>query len=849
MLTADSPVNLLTNGGFEAGKPAYWRAEGSGATWTTEQSRTPAYSLKLSGEGAAAWVMDEAVRNWSPRYPGNAELQFGAWVKTEGVNTNPASDEEKFQIVLEFFDVAGGTNLLGEAVVIDLPQEAASSGGWVKVDNTTLGAITLPQDAQSARITVRKGAAATGTVYVDDWFVTTTTPDVWAGDLFNANVDAGDTWYYWWDCFSCGRADWPENQPFIQTVSDEAAHTGTYSLKLEQNVTEATESVAISERVPVTAGEPVLVSFWVKTEGVPEPEKIGDPEAGDYNIGMTALWYENLSGGAAGWGEIGGVDIRLNGEYNEQVIPLAKREASTGWTQYAFVVYPKEGAVGMELRLRYWHAFEGTTYWDDVFVAPVSSVLGVLPNLLTNGGFEAGKPAYWRAEGSGATWTTEQSRTPAYSLKLSGEGAAAWVMDEAVRNWSPRFPGNAELQFGAWVKTEGVNTNPASDEEKFQIVLEFFDVAGGTNLLGEAVVIDLPQAEASSGGWVKVDNTTLGAITLPQDAQSARITVRKGAAATGTVYVDDWFVATTTPDVWAGDLFNANVDAGDTWYYWWDCFSCGEAGWPENQPFIQTVSDEAAHTGTYSLKLEQNVTEATESVAISERVPVTAGEPVLVSFWVKTEGVPEPEKIGDPEAGDYNIGMTALWYENLSGGAAGWGEIGGVDIRLNGEYNEQVIPLAKREASTGWTQYAFVVYPKEGAVGMELRLRYWHAFEGTTYWDDVSIVTLGGGSLTGTAIEEEPGTNELPGRYLLHQNYPNPFNPTTMLRFDLPEATHATLAVYNLLGQRVATLVDGLMRAGQHEVQFDASGLPSGTYLYVLRTANHVETRRMVLVK
>ncbi|MDX1739692.1 MAG: T9SS type A sorting domain-containing protein, partial [Rhodothermales bacterium] len=199
--------------------------------------------------------------------------------------------------------------------------------------------------------------------------------------------------------------------------------------------------------------------------------------------------------------------------------------------------------------------------------------------------------------------------------------------------------------------------------------------------------------------------------------------------------------------------------------------------------------------------------------------------------------------------GDYNVGLTVLWYDNLEGGAAGWGEIGGADVRLNGEYNSQVIPLATREATTGWKQYAHVVYPPDDAVGLEMRVRYWHKFTGKTYWDDVAIMTLGGNTLIGTGVEED-GTREVPSTFMLHQNFPNPFNPSTTIAFDMPQSAAVTLSVYNVLGQRVATLVDNkVVPAGRQQVAFDASGLPSGVYLYVLGTRDRTEARTMVLLK
>ncbi len=468
-------------------------------------------------------------------------------------------------------------------------------------------------------------------------------------------------------------------------------------------------------------------------------------------------------------------------------------------------------------------------------------------NLLSNGGFEAEKPAYWDADGAGALWSDDVARTPGRSLALSGNASASWTQDEAVRNWVPRIIGNQEILVGGYVRTEGVNTNPASDADKFQLVFEFFN-ASGTDLLGEPLVLDVPQDQATSGDWVEISNLQVGPLTLPEDATSVRITFRKGASATGTAYLDDLFVRNAGEGGdWPGGFFNTNMDAGDTWYYWWDGFDTGNADWPDGQPFVQTVTDEEAHTGQYSLKIEQNDPTASESVAISERVPVTAGEPVLVSFWVKTEDVLHPDSIG---TADYNIGLTALWYNQIESGSAGYGEIGGLDIRLNGDYNPNVIPLAPRVASSGWTQYAFVVYPRAEAVAMELRLRYWHHFEGITYWDDVFIGSLGGDALITTAIEDFAGGDEVPGAYRLHANYPNPFNPTTTLAFTIGQPQEVTLEVFNVLGQRVATLLQNdLVSAGRHEVAFDAARLPSGTYLYVLKTSHGVEARTMVLVK
>jgi hypothetical protein len=90
---------------------------------------------------------------------------------------------------------------------------------------------------------------------------------------------------------------------------------------------------------------------------------------------------------------------------------------------------------------------------------------------------------------------------------------------------------------------------------------------------------------------------------------------------------------------------------------------------------------------------------------------------------------------------------------------------------------------------------------------------------------------------------------DLASEYVLSQNYPNPFNPSTTISFNLPQSGNVTLTVYNVLGQQVATLVNGALSAGTHSVPFDASRLASGVYVYELRAGSFVQQKRMMLVK
>ncbi len=90
---------------------------------------------------------------------------------------------------------------------------------------------------------------------------------------------------------------------------------------------------------------------------------------------------------------------------------------------------------------------------------------------------------------------------------------------------------------------------------------------------------------------------------------------------------------------------------------------------------------------------------------------------------------------------------------------------------------------------------------------------------------------------------------DTPGRFALLPAYPNPFNPSTTITYDLAAASDVTLDVFDMLGQRVRRLAGGSREAGRYEVEFDATGLPSGLYVYRLVAGSHTETRSMMLLK
>jgi hypothetical protein len=115
---------------------------------------------------------------------------------------------------------------------------------------------------------------------------------------------------------------------------------------------------------------------------------------------------------------------------------------------------------------------------------------------------------------------------------------------------------------------------------------------------------------------------------------------------------------------------------------------------------------------------------------------------------------------------------------------------------------------------------------------------------GTTRSD---MGAYGGGDSAFVGIgEQEP---MIPADFMIFQNFPNPFNPATTIEYDLPNVSHVTLEIFDILGRKVQTLADGRQEPGRLRVVWDAGRYPSGIYFYRLKANEFVETKKMVLLK
>jgi hypothetical protein len=487
-----------------------------------------------------------------------------------------------------------------------------------------------------------------------------------------------------------------------------------------------------------------------------------------------------------------------------------------------------------------WRIF---VFWHAVlFLLIVGTAFGQNNNMLPNGSFESGRPSLWTAEeGDGAvlTWAEGEGQHGSHALKIEKTGTgemSRWMSGNNVRYWVTEIGAGVDIKVGALVKTEGVNTNPADDDAKWQIKYWFYD--GEDNLIGgEPYVLDIDQSAASLDWYA--DTNGVGELNLPVDAKKMYISAEAGPNATGTVWFDTFIFVGR--DGWAGQNWNGFVDADEGWQYW-----IAPGGGNDGNTFFpgSGVTSEEARTGDYSLKIHAPVgREPGELVWISETVPIPAmseGKQYVLSAWVRTEDV-IPDSVANSS---YALGFTWTWHSQMFEDGGGWNEISGEDYRF-----------ALTQTEQGWTKYqAIMTVPNNDVTAVSIRPRSWHVFTGTAYYDDFAVyeileapVSVPGG--------RDPNTGEgIAREFRLLQNYPNPFNPATVIEYYLPMETDVRLDVYNMLGQRVKTLVNEVQSAGTYSVTWNATdinnlGVASGVYIYKLQAGDSVLTRKMVLIR
>ena len=165
-------------------------------------------------------------------------------------------------------------------------------------------------------------------------------------------------------------------------------------------------------------------------------------------------------------------------------------------------------------------------------------------------------------------------------------------------------------------------------------------------------------------------------------------------------------------------------------------------------------------------------------------------------------------------------------------------------LKIPGGTTQEALRIRKVDSystkSGSGVRVGYIILAKNGA-SVQFNVADTSVVSGTT-----GVYSLQWTGATLTAVRQ---VSSAPVSFGLAQNYPNPFNPSTMIHFTVPERQAVTLRVYNLLGEEVATLVDQVVNAGENVVEFKATGLATGMYLYKLQAGSAMQTKRMLLVR
>jgi endonuclease I len=175
-------------------------------------------------------------------------------------------------------------------------------------------------------------------------------------------------------------------------------------------------------------------------------------------------------------------------------------------------------------------------------------------------------------------------------------------------------------------------------------------------------------------------------------------------------------------------------------------------------------------------------------------------------------------------------------------------------IRNSGLSTLSVLNIGLQSATPNFQIGSFVnAVPADSF--QQVMIRFTPTTPGQTYSNTIVVQSNDPGEgiinipIVGTSTTTSVSNNSTPAGFTLSQNYPDPFNPTTTIEFVLPSQSQTRLFIYDLLGREIATLIDGVMPAGDHSVVWNASGIASGVYLYTLTSGEHSITRKLVLIR
>jgi len=288
--------------------------------------------------------------------------------------------------------------------------------------------------------------------------------------------------------------------------------------------------------------------------------------------------------------------------------------------------------------------------------------------------------------------------------------------------------------------------------------------------------------------------------------------------------------ATQTGLRWIDVLTDARGSTGPSWIRM------------SRQVVVLPSEDFAIHRGELASGWEARVGDIDLSATAPQQarpsIGLDVGEP-SVRFWSVLLGTEEPVRLFGYESIRFSVLLQDIAFGSTTSsftlriGAGRWDLTEFLDL-----------------TEESWQQ---VTLPLDDVTQLSMaEVRVSGNFGGVLFINDLRLATSADGAIT--AVLESRDEAQIPSSFTLSQNYPNPFNPETTIRFDLPTSGDAELSLFNLSGQRVATLINGFRAAGRYDLRWDGrddagSDLASGMYFYRLTSEDQVESRKLMLLR
>ncbi len=783
------------NADLDTYEPFWWYPKGVGAIreWATDSVYKGVRSIKIAKSITTPNDVGWISGNQAQTYWNSMDAvlyQVGAIIKTNGVNTDPADMSERIGLYWEF--LSGGSRIAEAFIPVD---QTVASKDWDSLSTF----VFLPSVPDSAYCYFKFGPNATGTAWADNFILGS---DPWTAGFFGSPCETPAGWMNWASTSQVGVAQY----------TDEEAHSGSWSAKLMDLDTLSDEMVFYTIPSPCEPDQMYYISGWAKKVDI-EPT---DPHylpvnwnttRDDERIGFTVGFH--------------GAPIETQWDWlGDNFFYIDQVDSMGDWEKYEVIATSPSDAAGVSMRARFTSFPQGTVYFDDFSVEKIE--LG--PNILGNADLDTYEPFWWYPKGVGAIreWATDSVYKGVRSIKIAKSittpNDVGWISgNQAQTYWNSM---DAVLyQVGAIIKTNGVNTDPADMSERIGLYWEF--LSGGSRIAEAFIPVDQTVA---SKDWDSLSTF----VFLPSVPDSAYCYFKFGPNATGTAWADNFILGS---DPWTAGFFGSPCETPAGWMNW---ASTSQVG-------VAQYTDEEAHSGSWSAKLMDLDTLSDEMVFYTIPSPCEPDQMYYISGWAKKVDI-EPT---DPHylpvnwnttRDDERIGFTVGFH--------------GAPIETQWDWlGDNFFYIDQVDSMGDWEKYEVIATSPSDAAGVSMRARFTSFPQGTVYFDDFEVreVTILAG------IEDEEG-GDIITSYELMQNYPNPFVNETSISYQLPKDAHANLVIYDMLGRKVITLVNGLQLAGAHIVRWDGrsedgSKVANGIYFYHLSTSDFQASQKMLILR